>query len=55
MITDQVDIRNGVKIERHYYTPAQLKTDAPKGWKNIDEAIETAKKTREAQRSQYGR
>ena len=26
-ITDQIDIRNGVKIERHYYTPAQLKTD----------------------------
>ena len=33
---DEVDIRNGVKIEGHYYTPAQLKTDVPKGWKNIN-------------------
>lgn len=48
MITDQVDIRNGVKIERHYYNPSDLKTDTPKGWKNIDEAIEAAKKSREA-------
>ena len=54
LITDQVDIRNGVKIERHYYTPAQLKTEAPKGWKNIDEAIETAKKSREAQAATTG-
>jgi hypothetical protein len=50
-ITDQVDIRNGVKIERHYYNPAQLMTDVPKGWKNIKEAIEAAKKAREAQAS----
>lgn len=48
MITDQVDIRNGVKIERHYYTPSDLKTNAPKGWTNIKEAIEAAKKSREA-------
>jgi hypothetical protein len=48
-ITDQVDIRNGVKIERHYYNPAQLKIDVPKNWKNIDEAITAAKKAREAQ------
>jgi hypothetical protein len=47
-ITDQVDIRGGVKIERHYYNPAQLKTDVPKNWKNIKEAIEAAKKAREA-------
>lgn len=47
-ITDQVDIRNGVKIERHFYTPASLKTDAPKGWSNIEEAIDAAKKTRAA-------
>ena len=48
-ITDQVDIRNGVKIERHYYNPAQLKTDVPKNWENIDEAIEAAEKARKAQ------
>src|SRR5947209_9021621 len=36
MITDQVDIKNGVKIERHYYTPAELKDMAGAGWKNID-------------------
>jgi hypothetical protein len=48
-ITDQVDIRNGVKIERHYYTPAQLKTEVPKNWQNIDDAIETAKKARTSQ------
>jgi hypothetical protein len=48
-ITDQVDIRNGVKIERHYYNPAQLKTDVPKNWENIDDAIEAAQKYRAAQ------
>jgi hypothetical protein len=48
MITDQIDIRNGVKIERHYYTPAQLRTDTPKGWSNINDAIDAAKKSREA-------
>jgi hypothetical protein len=47
MITDQVDIANGVKIERHYYTPADLRKMAGK-WYNIDEAIDAAKKTREA-------
>lgn len=31
IITDQVDIASGVKIERRYYTPAELKTAAPKG------------------------
>lgn len=49
LITDQIDIESGVKIERHYYTPASLKTDAPSNWKNIDDAIETAKKSQEAQ------
>ena len=48
-ITDQVDIAGGIKIERHYYNPAQLKTDVPKNWKNIDQSIEAAKKARSAQ------
>ncbi len=46
MITDQVDIAGGVKIERHYYTPADLKTNAPKGWVNIEDAIKAAKASR---------
>ena len=50
MITDQVDIADGVKIERHYYTPAKLRQVAQQlGWNNVDDAIEAAKKTREAQ------
>jgi hypothetical protein len=49
MITDQLDITSGVKIERHYYTPAALKTEAPKNWKNLDEAIEAAKKSQKAE------
>ncbi len=41
VITDQSDIANGIIIERHYYTPAELKEK--KGWQNIDQAIRTAK------------
>lgn len=38
-ITDQVDIMNGVIIEKHYMTPNELR--AKKGtWENIEEAIE---------------
>jgi hypothetical protein len=48
MITDQVDIANGVKIERHYYTPAELKEMAGAGWNNIDDAIAMAKNSQEA-------
>ena len=44
LITDQSDIANGIVIERHYYTPAELKQK--KGWDNIDEAIRTAKEYR---------
>lgn len=50
MITDQVDIADGVKIERHHYTPSKLRQVAKQlGWNNVDAAIEAAKKTREAQ------
>lgn len=49
LITDQVDIRKGVKIERHFYNPTQLRTDVPKNWSNITEAIAAAKSTRDAQ------
>jgi hypothetical protein len=48
MITDQVDIRSGVKIERHYYTPAELQGMASAGWRNINDAIATAQKKQEA-------
>ncbi|HEX2255605.1 MAG TPA: hypothetical protein VHG92_02695 [Afifellaceae bacterium] len=36
MITDQVDIRSGVKIERRFYTPADLRT-GPDGGNIIDD------------------
>jgi hypothetical protein len=47
MVTDQVDIRSGVKIFRDYYTPADLKKMTPK-WKNVNDAIAAAKKSKEA-------
>lgn len=39
VITDMSDIINSPIIERHYYTPSQLKKS---GYKNVDEVIETA-------------
>jgi hypothetical protein len=46
-ITDQVDIRHGLKIERHFYTPADLKEMTKNsGLQNVDEAIATAKRRR---------
>jgi hypothetical protein len=48
-ITDQVDIKNGIKIERHFYTPADLQEMATNsGWQNIPEAIATATKSQNA-------
>lgn len=44
LITDQSDINSGIVIERHYYTPAELKEK--KGWDNVEEAIERAKAVR---------
>lgn len=44
VITDQSDIQSGIVVERHYYTPAELKKK--KGWNNIDEAIAQAKEYR---------
>jgi len=41
LTTDQTDILSGVIMERHFYTPAQLKAMEGK-WDNIDEAIKTA-------------
>ena len=46
VITDQSDIMAGTIIERHYYTPAELKK--MKGWKNVDEAITSATQRRAA-------
>lgn len=48
MVTDQVDIRSGVKIFRDYYTPSDLKRMEKKGWKNTKEAIDAAKQSKEA-------
>ena len=39
VITDMTDIINSPIIERHYYTPAQLKKS---GYENVDEVIENA-------------
>lgn len=39
VITDMTDILTSPIIEKHYYTPAQLKKT---GWDNLDLAIETA-------------
>jgi hypothetical protein len=55
MITDQIDIPSGVKIERHYYTPAQLQKMTSAGWTNIGEAITTAKKSKEANATGLGK
>lgn len=45
VITDMTDIINSPIIERHYYTPSQLKKS---GYDNVDEIIETAnRKTKE--------
>ena len=56
LITDQVDITNGVKIERHYYSPADLQDMAKgSGWQNIDDAIATAEKQQSANVTGKGR
>lgn len=47
LTTDQTDILSGVIIERHFYTPGQLKQMEGK-WQNIDEAIELAKNSKAA-------
>jgi hypothetical protein len=48
LVTDQVHILSSPIIERHYYTPAELREKDGDGWENIDEAIETAKKLKES-------
>lgn len=47
LITDQSDIMGGVIIERHFYTPAELKKMDGK-WDNIDEAITRAQEMKYA-------
>lgn len=51
LITDQSDIMGGVRIERHYLTPSQLK-EKGKAWENVDAALETAMEWREKDMSQ---
>jgi hypothetical protein len=41
VITDQTDIMKGVIIERHFYTPSELKA-MESVWDNVDKAIRTA-------------
>lgn len=44
VITDMTDILSSPIIERHYYTPAQLKKKV--GWKDVDLAITTARQNK---------
>jgi len=50
MITDQTDILGGCIIERHYYSPSELK--AMDGvWENVDEAIALSKQNKDDNRT----
>jgi hypothetical protein len=46
MVTDQTDILGGVVIERHFYSPAELKK-MDGIWENVDDAIESAKQNKD--------
>ena len=39
---DQTDILSGPIAERHHYSPNELRNEAKKGWKNIEEVITLA-------------
>lgn len=39
---DQTDILSGPLAERHHYSPDELRAEAKKGWKNIEEVITLA-------------
>lgn len=41
---DQTDVLSGPIAIKHQYSPAQLKEMAGKGWKNVDEVIQLARK-----------
>lgn len=45
VITDQTNILSGVIIERHFYTPSELKAMAGV-WDNVDEAIRLAERNK---------
>ena len=45
LVTDQSDIMSGIRIERHYMTPAELLS--MDSWKNKKEAVQTAEEWRE--------
>ncbi|MFS4438603.1 hypothetical protein ACMA5I_10345 [Paracoccaceae bacterium GXU_MW_L88] len=46
VIVDQTDIMSGVIIERHLYTPAELKAKAGT-WENVDDALALAEEVKE--------
>jgi hypothetical protein len=50
LITDTVDIKGGVKIERHFYSPAEL-MELDGTWNNVQDAIDTATKNRSSDTS----
>lgn len=43
IITDQVDIKNGIKIEKHWMSPVELSKKS-KVWRNVDQAIALCEK-----------
>ncbi len=48
VITDQTDILNGVIIEKHYYTPAELKKMGGV-WSNVEDALKLAEEEKQSQ------
>lgn len=50
LVTDPLDIENGVIIEKHYMSPAELSKKRG-AWDNVEEAIKLATKTRKQKNS----
>lgn len=48
-VTDQVDIKNGVIIEKHYLTPVEL-SERKEAWDNIEDVIEQHRKLKKNDR-----
>ena len=46
MVTDQIDIKNGIKIERFWMNPKDV-ADKKDVWDNVEQAIKQASKTRQ--------
>ena len=53
LITDQSDIMAGIRIERHYMTPAELMAMSG-SWENVKDAVRTAESFRDKDVSEAG-